>query len=79
MENGKDIMVLFEQIKDIPYQIITNVVWYKDQFAGTMMRHLIYGVMYGENISATYYLPEGRIIVVFQRHFERPSEKDVTK
>lgn len=61
MENGKDILVLFEQIKDIPYQIITNVVWYKDQFAGTMMRHLIYGVVYGENISATYYLPEGKI------------------
>jgi len=56
MENGKDIMVLFEQIKDIPYQIITNFVWYKYQFAGIMMRYLIYRVVYDENISATYFL-----------------------
>ena len=56
-----DIIVLFEEIKDAPYQTINNVVRYKNQFAGTMMKYIIYGVIYNENISATYLLPDGKI------------------
>jgi len=56
-----DIIVLFEEIKDAPYQTITDVVRYKNQFAGTMMKYIIYGVIYNENISATYLLPDGKI------------------
>lgn len=59
--DNNDIIVLFEQIKDVPYQIIRNVVWHKDQFAGTMMKYIIFGVVYNENISATYILPDGKV------------------
>lgn len=59
--DNNDIIVLFEQIKDVPYQIIRNVVWNKDQFAGTMMKYIIFGVVYNENISATYILPDGKV------------------
>lgn len=61
MGKNDDMMVLFEQFRDLPYQIITNIVWYNDKFAGTMMRHIIYGVVRGENISALYLLPDGRM------------------
>jgi len=61
MNVDNDIMVVFEQIKDIPCQIIQNVIWYKDQFAGTMANKVIYGVIQGENISATYLLQDCKI------------------
>jgi len=57
----KDILVSFKELPEVPILIITNVVWNKDQFAGTMLRYNIYGVVYDENISASYILPEGKV------------------
>jgi len=59
MEKNNDMIVLFQEIHEIP-QVITNIVWYKDQFAGKMLNYIIYGIVYNENISASYILPEGK-------------------
>lgn len=59
MEKNNDMIVLFQEMHEIP-QVITNIVWYKDQFAGKMLNYIIYGIVYNENISASYILPEGK-------------------
>ena len=56
-----DLLVLFEELGEMSYQIITNVIWYKNQFAGTMMKYIIYGVIDEDNISATFQSPNGKI------------------
>jgi len=59
MEKNNDMIVLFQEMHEIP-QVITNIVWNKDQFAGKMLNYIIYGIVYNENISASYILPEGK-------------------
>jgi len=75
MNSGNDLIVLFSQINDLPYQIISNVVWNNDQFAGTMMKSVIYGVVYCENISASYILPDRKVdltgIIIEYGNFSR--------
>lgn len=58
--NGNDMIVLFEEMKENLLKI-SDIVWYKDQFAGTMMNCIIYGIVDNENISASYLLPSGKI------------------
>lgn len=59
MEKNNDMIVLFQEMHEIPH-VITNIVWNKDQFAGKMLNYIIYGIVYNENISATYILPESK-------------------
>lgn len=59
MNYGNDMLVMLS--KDLEYQIITHVVWYKNEFAGIMSDCIIYGVVDKENISVSYLLPEGKV------------------
>ena len=56
-----DLLVLFEELNDFSSQIITDVIFYKNQFAGKMMKYIIYGFIDEDRISATYQLPDGKI------------------
>ena len=56
-----DLLVLFEKLNDFSCQIITDVIFYKNQFAGKMMKYIIYGFIDEDRISATYQLPDGKI------------------
>ena len=59
--DSNDILVFINEYEDNPYHVIKNVVWYKDQFAGTMYKHIISGIIIGENLSVTYQSPTGKI------------------
>jgi len=65
MFEKSEMVVLFESMGDIDisYQIIRNIVWNKDQFAGTMRNHIIYGIVSNDNISATYIIPSGKVVL----------------
>ena len=70
LQDSNDILVFINEYTEHPYHVIKNVIWYKDQFAGTMYKHIISGIIIslGPFCSVIYIIFNTKIQLNYYKH-----------